>query len=408
MDAETTFRQSLIQLQQDLGRFEKVGDFFPDEKLEDILKTQLVVTDLPKSGIYDHKWLQRKFFISPALFQNFRIFWDEQGSEDSSRERMCKLFFLHEFFHLGQQIDSNTYAYSRNTKASISDFDYVADAAAVKILYLLENSSGAWNDHLASVLRDHLLCGEAFSYADDKREGKQMSGERLKRQMIWHLQYARAVSFKPERTFEDFAIESPLNVEILKLEHVDRRLNLTNENEIRPDDLKMIELQVSWGGYRIIHPMTLPSYTEKLIQGLFEYDFEGTVEAFRALFDQNLSLVGREGNLRTGILRSSDPSKTAEGIDGAFDWDRVETLMVGLLPDGPNENEFWSRCGGDKSALRTNQTGRAQWHTAIHLIKNGGGGITPTHLLQQLDEEYPGNSEVKSLFDACLAKNHRT
>lgn len=404
MNAETTFRQSLIQLQQDLRRFENVAEFFPEAKLEDILKTELVASNLPKAGIYDHKWLQRKFHISPALLESFRSFWNELGSEDSSKERMCKLFFLHEFFHLGQQIDSNTYAYSRNTKVSISDFDYVADAVAVKILYLLEGSAGAWNDHLASVLRDHLLCGEAFSYADDKRKGKRISGERLKRQIIWHLQYARAVSFKPERTFEDFAIESPLKVEVLKLENVDRRLNLTNENEIGPDDLKMIELQVSWGGYRIIHPMTLPSYTEKLIQGLFEYDFEGTVEAFRALFDQNLSLVGRENNSQTGILSSGDPSKTVEAIDGAFDWDRIETLMVGLLPDGPNENEFWSRCGGDKSALRTNLTGRAQWHTAINLMKNGGGGITATSLLKRVHEEYPNNDGLKSLLDTCLAK----
>lgn len=405
MRVETTFRQSLIQLQQDLRRFEKVVEYFPAEKLEDILKTELVVTDLPKSGIYDHRWLQRKFFISPGLLESFRSFWDEQGSEDSSRERMCKLFFLHEFFHLGQQIDSNTYAYSRNTKDSISDFDYVADAAAVKILYLLENSVGLWNDHLASVLRDHLLCGEAFSYADDKREGKKISGERLKRQVIWHLQYARAVSFKPERTFDDFVIEAPLNVEILKLEHVDRRINLTNEKEVEPDDLKMIEIHISWRGSRIIHPMTMPSYSEKLTQGLFEYNFDGTVEAFRALFDQNLSLVGRELGPKTGTRTVSGPPRPIEGIEHGFDWKRVETLVVGLLPDGPNENEFWSRSGGDKSALRTNQTGRAQWHTAISLIKNGGGGITATDLLKRLHEEYPSNDEVRSLFNACLANN---
>lgn len=387
MTAESIFRRSLEQLQEELRRFKRASEFFPAEKLEDILNTGLVVEDLPEGGIYDHQWLRRKFLISPSLIESFSAFWDEQNPTDFAKERMCKLFFLHEFFHLGQRIDSNTYAYSRNTKNSIADFDYHADAAAVRILYLLETPSGRWNEHLASILRDHILCGEAFSYADDKREGKKIDGGRLKRQTIWQFQYARAVSFKPERRFDDFAIELPLNVEILKLEHIERRTNLTNETEVVPDDLKMIELHVSWGGERFIHPITLPAYSEKLIQGLFGYDFGATVQAFRAFFDQNLSLVGRAAQ------------KISVRIDDELDWNEVEAVSVELLPEGPNENEFWSRSGGDKSALRTNQSGRAQWHIAINLIKNGGGGITPEHFLNRLSEEYPTNSKVSSLIE---------
>lgn len=387
-DAKTVFKDALDELQATLTRRPHLSEIFPSDKLPDILATSISDGKLGSDEIYDHRWLERKFLVSPKLYECFDRFWLDFGTDRLSKGRMCKLFFLHEFYHLTQGIDSNTYRFSKNTKASIAQYDYAADAIAVRLLFEAElPSPGPWHLHLASVLESHILCGEVFSYADDNRKAEIISGERLKRQLIWHLQYARSRSFNPIKTFSDFDLGSPLDVEVLRLEPTERRENLTNKREVNPSDLEMIELHVNWHGKRRIHSMTLPYVTGNLLRGLFQYELDATVLAFRALFDSHLEMVGR--------VREPE----AQTDKGTFDWDDLEKLTVSLFPQGPNENEFWSRSGGNKASLQTTMSGRAQWHIALNLLKNGGGGLTLAEFVQSLRNEFPENEDVTNLAE---------
>ena len=375
------FRKSLSNLQLGIQNNKHIRQYFPQEKIADILNTELTNVGLADDQIYDHQWLQRKFLISDRLLNLFQEFWTKNSISEKMRHQMCQLFFLHELYHLKQGIDSNTYYYSRNAKAIISNFDYEADAVAVKLLFLMETSDKPWRLHLAEILESHILCGEVFSYADDKRQ-ESISGERLRRQLTWHFQLARAVSFLPESNFEEFDIESPLIVELLKVEYLERRRNLLNEEAVSPKDLESVEFQIGWQGKRKRHLMITPYFIENLVKGIFQYNFTSTINAFRAFFDEHLDLVGRK------------TSAEFSEADNNTDWNKLEKILVDILPEGPNQDEFWSRIGGDKSRLRTiNLSGKAAWHNALNVIKNGGG-VKLTILLDKLLEDYPDNNKL--------------
>jgi hypothetical protein len=198
-------------------------------------------------------------------------------------------------------------------------------------------------------------------------------------------------SFRPEAQLADFDIQSIVNIEILKIEPIERRVNLLNEALVVPDDLRLIELHVLWKGRRVIYSMTQPYYTNNLTDGIFEFSFMGTVNAFRGLFDQNLEMVGR------GIGEASAPGG---GEINSFDWNKLESIIVNLLPEGPNENEFWSRAGGDKSMLKLNQNGRASWHIALGLLAKGASGISPDKFVTRLRLEFPNNKELIDVLDS--------
>lgn len=382
-----TFEISLNELQDSLKNHVELQKYFPPQKIADILNTKLVNEVLDDNEIYDHRWMERKFITPPVLTDKFQLFWDQNSISDEMRLQMCKLYFLHEFYHLTQGIDSNTYNYSRNTKSIISQMDYYADAVAVKIMFLTEKSDKHWNEHLADILKSHILCGEVFSFADDNRQNLSISGERLKRQLIWHFQFARTKSYLPEKTFEDFDIEALILMELLKIEFVERRENLFNKSEVLPDELNMVEIQIDWKNQRIRHPMTVPYYSNNLKDGIFRYNFDSSTKAFRALFDNHLNLVGRGDPIHVG----STPQRNEKEI--TVDWAELEKLMVEVLPDGPNQDEFWSRIGANRARLRTNNlSGVAAWHVAITLLKNGGAGIAKENFLKKLMEEFSENA----------------
>ena len=75
------------------------------------------------------------------------------------------------------------------------------------------------------------------------------------------------------------------------------------------------------------------------------------------------------------------------------------SLFAKLYPQGPMENELWSRAGGDVARLSLAGNGLAQWHRAITLISNGGGGLDLTTLVQTVLKDFPDNDELSAVID---------
>ncbi|HRH40165.1 MAG TPA: hypothetical protein PKY82_00880 [Pyrinomonadaceae bacterium] len=298
-ETKEVFQKALLEL---LHNFKSPNEFIREYTFlsnDDIYKLQLVFEDPPRKGIYDHIVFERKFYLSEKLLQCFDAYWLNKKVNDEQKKRMCKLFFLHEFLHTPQHVDSNTYPYSKNSKDSFRRIDYDADAFAVKGCFKIEFQSSylPWNEYLAEILIAHIKGGEVFALADDGRNTELIDGERLHRQAIWHLQYARARAFNAEGRFDEFYLDRHLEIEIFHIFPNGDRENLCLKDSVSINDFQnVIDINISWAGIRIRHSITAKHFLDSFIKGIFYCDFESISEAFRPLFDDKPELVGRSNN----------------------------------------------------------------------------------------------------------------
>ena len=91
--------------------------------------------------------------------------------------------------------------------------------------------------------------------------------------------------------------------------------------------------------------------------------------------------------------------------DDSDNWRRLELIAVQLYPKGPDENEIWTRAGGDISLLNLNLIGKASWHSALQKLKLGGGGrdISARSLLSEMLTDFPKNQLILALAESPLA-----
>ena len=85
-------------------------------------------------------------------------------------------------------------------------------------------------------------------------------------------------------------------------------------------------------------------------------------------------------------------------------WEALAKLCSSLYPLGPTQGEIWNRAGGELATLDLSQNGKANWHSALWRLRNGGGGmnITLTTLVASMVEDYPNNSELSVLAALVL------
>lgn len=78
---------------------------------------------------------------------------------------------------------------------------------------------------------------------------------------------------------------------------------------------------------------------------------------------------------------------------------KLEDILPDLYPIGPQDQEIWSRAGGDISQLRLMGTGRANWFAALRALKQGGGGrnITRRTLIEAVLEDFPHHPTLTNL-----------
>lgn len=293
-ETQKIFKTSLAELKHNILNTPDFVNEYDFLDSEDIKKLELVFQEPPRGGIYDHNSFERKFYLSSELIDCFGNYWNINDTEETQKKRMCKLFFLHEFIHTPQKVNSNTYPYSKNSKNSFRFIDYKADAFAVKGCLKTESTYLPWNEHLTEILVAHVKGGEVFAEADDGRNSDSMEGGRFHRQAIWHLQYARARAFKAEACFEDFYLEKHISLEVFHILPNGEKENLCLKESVSKDDFQnVLEVHIVWDGVRTIYHLTQKHFINYFIKGIFECDFDAVFEAFRPLFDTHLELVGR-------------------------------------------------------------------------------------------------------------------
>ena len=71
---------------------------------------------------------------------------------------------------------------------------------------------------------------------------------------------------------------------------------------------------------------------------------------------------------------------------------------------GPQDDEIWSRAGGDLSRLQTRSSGQAAWHSAIRTLKQGGGGanIDFNSLLAAIKNDFPNHSDLAKIYSLSV------
>ncbi len=91
----------------------------------------------------------------------------------------------------------------------------------------------------------------------------------------------------------------------------------------------------------------------------------------------------------TESTQSASPKRQPE-------WDDLEKLLIELYPMGPEDEEIWSRAGGNLSRLQARRSGQAAWHTAIRILKQGGGGrnINFKSLVEAAIEDFPNHPDL--------------
>ncbi len=300
LDTQSTFQTALAELKHSLATAQDLIKEYPFLQSDDIRRLELEFKEPLRGGIYDHNTFERKFFLSSELLGCFGDYWKTHKTNDDQKKRMCKLFFLHEFLHTPQHVDSNTYPYSKNSKNSFRYIDYDADAFAVKICFKTESSYLPWNQHLDEILIAHIKGGEVFAQADDGRDSESMEGGRLYRQAIWHLQYARARSFMVESNFDEFYLDRHLILEIFHILPNGEKENLCLKESVSVRDFQnVIEIHISWAGIRFIYPLTNKHFINSFVKGIFQCDFDAVSESFRPLFDSKPELIGRSNNFHS-------------------------------------------------------------------------------------------------------------
>jgi hypothetical protein len=101
--------------------------------------------------------------------------------------------------------------------------------------------------------------------------------------------------------------------------------------------------------------------------------------------------------LHAGGTKGPPPSQQSTG--SANDVGALERILSDLYPLGPEDQEIWTRAGGDLSRLRLSGTGRSKWFAALRTLSLGGGGaaLSRESLVAAALEEFPHHPELLTL-----------
>lgn len=80
-------------------------------------------------------------------------------------------------------------------------------------------------------------------------------------------------------------------------------------------------------------------------------------------------------------------------------WQMFEETLADLYPQGPTDDEFWSRSGGKGKQLSSEGNGVAQWHRCIKHVR-AGQGPAPSDLLRTALRDFSGNLVLQVLRDS--------
>jgi hypothetical protein len=102
-----------------------------------------------------------------------------------------------------------------------------------------------------------------------------------------------------------------------------------------------------------------------------------------------------------GLLKSAETQAVEPPEVFSADPRELEDLLVSLYPQGPLDQEIWSRAGGDIATLKLGSSGRAAWHSALRILNQGGGGANISHriLIAEALSDFGSNQNLQRLID---------
>jgi hypothetical protein len=270
---------------------------------EDISRLQIKCAQDAQAGLYFHQEHERKFYLSNKLLSAYQTYWDNRKISKEMQLLMAKLFLIHELVHVPQSVSSSNYLFtnasSRSSAEIFATMDYKADADAIAACYMAANTTQSFNNNvLSEILLAQIHGGNVFAYIEDADQAKtdeEIEGSRMRRQLIWLYQYARAKNFPPEISFDDFHLERVLYFQVFPLKNDGYGKDLCEELIVKSDRLAPpLELKLLLGDIELeSHQLNTNQQTNALSSALFEANPVSAIEVFTALFLRNPSLVGR-------------------------------------------------------------------------------------------------------------------
>lgn len=210
------------------------------------------------------------------------------------QQDFAKLVILHEIVHDWQNLAWSNHSFIGRAGFVLEEIDYFADVFAVQTLVNMEFDLDrrARNDVSGTVLRwiDMVHRGiEAFDRMEQGPRMKHLTERRLRRYLLWYLQYARAKLVKNAADAEEM-LRSALTVELAPLAgYVDAQ----RHEKIVKRAVDETELCISIEG-RLVRRKEMPGHSiPSLLDLVREYKHERACEIMSALVDRNRPLLAR-------------------------------------------------------------------------------------------------------------------
>jgi hypothetical protein len=390
-DVVRTFEASLRDWQRLLAASEQCWeqlDLAPRMLREDLLT---LVIDAPIDGapgdLFDHQLEQRRLLLYPALLEAYAATWKKRSTPAPMRRLMAELFLLHEWKHVPQLIASATYRIGGESRNDFfARLDYTADAYAVNLCYgrLAANRERIDSKRLARVLEAHILNGCVFgsieSTADSDNQA--VDGARIRRQLIWGIQAARAASFPPEAGYAAFGLAQPLDVQLFALRRQGMSTDICDERAVTRSaiapPLKLLALVGQ--ERRLDHTISDEREARRLGELLFDGTPEASAGAFRSLFAVYPELVGRGGAVaQTSLRRSVTVASPIDADIPTYRWDAGRAPAAALLRADYEVVPFHLR----RRELRDFSEWSQRAEPLLIRVLTGEGGVGKTRFCRQ-------------------------
>ncbi|MFM0350677.1 hypothetical protein [Paraburkholderia sp. RL17-347-BIC-D] len=313
----------------------------PNVRREDILKldVELGAADTPDK-FFDHRQEERRLVLFPPLLNAYASFWSRSGTSARTRQFAVELFLLHEWRHISQGVASSTYMIDGPSQTDFfATLDYAADAYAIDRCFrrYVATSRLSESKLLVELLEAHLSSGFVFGAVEStyQRAGEvAIDGARIRRQLIWAIQTARARCFPPEAGFAAFNLNQPLNVKVCRIAQ-DLMPDLCDAGrQVTAADFDFPSLLIIQIAAKrdVRHPILYSGELSRLRDLLFKQDLSASVDAFRSLFADHPELVGRGvGQTDVGKRRSSGRIRAIDAVIETYRWEAGNAPAAALL-----------------------------------------------------------------------------
>lgn len=233
--------------------------------------------------------LRNTFHLSMDFIASWeRLRSDRQLSRDQIG-RALRAFFLHEYFHIAQQLTSPRHSDARSAQTCTSTIDYYADAcAALALYYMTDQDDQRWQDRFAAAIE-----GTYWAMVVFENPVTTLRSMRLKRHFRLHYQYHRCKHFRGEDL---------TRIQLLFMPSVDFS-GMTGGTEYSREAVANLHATtagpISWmvapdenSMPRFIRLRPPPDRMASLVDGIYSADIQRSYPFFEHLFDENRFLVG--------------------------------------------------------------------------------------------------------------------